>query len=62
MMGGSAIITENWRGQVPAILMLWYPGMEGGHAFADILLEKSTQAASCPVYSPPGPKTFLITI
>src|SRR5688572_31387930 len=35
-----AIITENWRGQVPAILMLWYPGMEGGHAFADILLGK----------------------
>ena len=34
MMGGSAIITENWRWQVPAILMLWYPGMEGGRAFA----------------------------
>jgi beta-glucosidase len=38
MMGSSAIITENWREQVPAILMLWYPGMEGGRAFADILL------------------------
>src|SRR5512137_1039228 len=25
MMGGSAIITEHWRRQVPAILMLWYP-------------------------------------
>ena len=34
MMGGSAIITENWRGKVPAILMLWYPGMEGGTAIA----------------------------
>lgn len=40
MMGGSAIITENWRRQVSAILMLWYPGMEGGRVFADILLGK----------------------
>jgi beta-glucosidase len=38
IMAGSAVITEAWRGEVPAILMLWYPGMEGGHALADILL------------------------
>ena len=48
MMGGSAIITENWRSSVPAVLMLWYPGMEGGRAFADILLGKVNPSGKLP--------------
>jgi len=38
LMGGSAICMERWRERAAAILLLWYPGMEGGHALADILL------------------------
>ncbi|MGB4269151.1 MAG: glycoside hydrolase family 3 C-terminal domain-containing protein [Spirochaetota bacterium] len=34
---GSAVIMENWRTCVPAILYIWYPGMEGGNALAEIL-------------------------
>ncbi len=49
MMGGSAIITENWREKVPGILMLWYPGMEGGRAFTDILLGKVNPSGKLPV-------------
>jgi beta-glucosidase len=37
VMAGSAVITERWRDDVAALLMLWYPGMEGGRALADVL-------------------------
>jgi beta-glucosidase len=38
LMGGSAITVEGWRERVPGIVYLWYPGMEGGHALANVLL------------------------
>jgi beta-glucosidase len=34
--GGPPVI-ESWRKAVPAILIMWYPGMEGGGALADVL-------------------------
>ena len=37
MEGGSSIIIEAWKDKVPAILMAWYPGMEGGTALGEIL-------------------------
>ncbi|MDT5058572.1 MAG: beta-glucosidase [Mycobacterium sp.] len=33
-----AVITEEWRDAVPAILISWYAGTEGGHALAEVLL------------------------
>jgi hypothetical protein len=38
VMSGSAVVMESWRHDVPAIVQLWYPGMEGGRALADVLL------------------------
>ena len=52
MMGGSAVITESWREQVPAILMAWYPGMQGGHALADILFGKVNPSGKLPCVFP----------
>jgi beta-glucosidase len=52
LMGGSAIITEAWREKVPALLMAWYPGMEGGKALADILLGKVNPCGKLPCVFP----------
>jgi beta-glucosidase len=52
VMGGSAIITEKWRDNVPAILMAWYPGMEGGNALADIIFGKVNPCAKLPCVFP----------
>ena len=56
LIGGSAMITEAWRAKVPAILMAWYPGMEGGHAIADILFGKINPGGKLPCrFSPIDP-------
>lgn len=63
LIGGSAILTESWRHDVAAILMGWYPGMEGGRALADILTGTTepggrlpfaipTDAAHLPLFDP----------
>jgi beta-glucosidase len=52
IMGGSGVIMESWREHVPAILMLWYPGMEGGHALADILLGRVNPSGKLPFVVP----------
>lgn len=38
VVAGSAVLMSEWDQQVPAIVMSWYSGMEGGHGLADVLL------------------------
>jgi beta-glucosidase len=37
LMGGSAVLVEPWIDSTAAVMQVWYPGMEGGHAIADVL-------------------------
>lgn len=37
IQAGSAVTVREWKDRVPAILMAWYPGMQGGHAIAEAL-------------------------
>jgi beta-glucosidase len=52
IMAGSAVITEAWRDRVPAILMLWYPVIEGGNALADVLLGQVNPSGKLPCIFP----------
>ena len=38
VVAGAAVTMEAWRHEVPAVLLGWYSGMEGGAALADVLL------------------------
>lgn len=49
---GSAVLMEKWRHSVPGILILWYPGMEGGHALADIILGRRRPTGRLPFSIP----------
>jgi beta-glucosidase len=52
VMAGSAVIMEAWRDRAAAILMLWYPGMEGGRALASILLGQVNPSGRLPCTFP----------
>jgi beta-glucosidase len=38
VIGGGAVVMDPWRERVGAILIGWYPGMEGGRGLTDVLL------------------------
>jgi beta-glucosidase len=52
LMAGSALLMEEWRERVGAILMLWYPGMQGGAALADVLLGRVNPSGRLPFSLP----------
>ena len=52
VIGGGTIVVDPWDADVAAVLLAWYPGMEGGHAIADILLGDAEPAGRLPVAIP----------
>ncbi|MEM7408723.1 MAG: glycoside hydrolase family 3 N-terminal domain-containing protein [Myxococcota bacterium] len=51
VMAGSAVVMP-WLETPAATLLLWYPGMEGGHALADVLLGASEPGGRLPFAVP----------
>jgi beta-glucosidase len=47
-----AVLMDEWRDAVPAVLLSWYSGGEGGHALADVLLGEVDAAGRLPYAIP----------
>jgi len=52
IQGGGAVVMESWRHDVPAILMSWYSGMEGGNAVGRILFGDANPSGKLPITFP----------
>jgi len=50
--GGSAIEVSPWCDSVDALMMIWYPGREGGHALARVLFGEVDASGRLPVSFP----------
>ena len=51
VMSGSAVVVP-WLDDASATVMVWYPGMEGGHAIADVLLGRAEPGGRLPFAVP----------
>ncbi len=54
LIGGSAITMEEWKDEVPAILMAWYYGMEGARALPRVLFGDVNPSGKLPFTIPTG--------
>ncbi len=52
LVAGSAVLTADWRDEVPAILVAWYAGMEGGNGLAAVLFGDENPCGKLPVVFP----------
>ncbi|MCF2682300.1 beta-glucosidase [Faecalicatena contorta] len=52
LVGGSVILADEWKDDVGAILMAYYPGMEGGTALAEVLFGKVNPGGKLPFVVP----------
>ena len=55
LVGAGTIMMEAWRGTVPAILLMWYAGMEGGHALGRVLAGDVDPSGRLPFAIPADP-------
>jgi beta-glucosidase len=56
IVAAGAVLTEGWRHEVPAVLLQWYAGMEGGHALADVLAGRHNPSGRLPFSIPTSPE------
>ncbi|SDQ81091.1 glycoside hydrolase family 3 C-terminal domain-containing protein [Pseudovibrio sp. Tun.PSC04-5.I4] len=52
VMGGGTIIMNEWQDKPAAIVLLWYPGMEGGTALARVLSGEISPSGKLPFVIP----------
>jgi beta-glucosidase len=52
LVASGAVITESWRPDVPGLLMMWYAGMEGGDALAQVLTGEHNPTGRLPFAFP----------
>ncbi len=52
VVNAGAPIRLDWLDAVPAVLWLWYPGQEGGHALADVLFGDADPGGRLPTTFP----------
>ena len=52
LMGGGAIRCSDWDRLIPGLLLLWYPGEQGGHALAEVLLGSVSPSGRLPFTIP----------
>ncbi|MFO0017087.1 MAG: beta-glucosidase [Synechococcaceae cyanobacterium] len=58
LMGGGAILTSEWDQLVGGLLLLWYPGEQGGHALAEVLFGAVSPSGRLP-FAIPGTEASL---
>ena len=52
VMGGGAVLCQGWDQLVPGLLLLWYPGEQGGHALAEVMFGQVSPSGRLPFAIP----------
>lgn len=52
LMGGNTILMDEWYDEADAVLMAYYPGMEGGRALAEIIFGEINPSGKLPFVIP----------